>query len=104
MAGKIDLTAALFQSIFITLGSTVSGLTWGYLFHKTDNLWASWIAHMINNSTLNLLHFRTIDGLGSDRTVMYIVLSLGYLAVLLLIRLWAKQLQMPELKPWGAQE
>ena len=104
IAGRIDLGAAISQSIFAVLGATISGLTWGYLFLKTDNLWASWIAHTINNSTLNLLHFQTIDGLDAGIGILYPVLGLGYLALLLWIKVWARRLQMPELKPWGTSE
>ena len=103
LAGRIDLAAALSQSIFIFLGSTISGLVWGYLFLKTDNLWASWLAHTINNSTLNLLHFRTADGLSSDTMVLYVVLALACLALIPWIKHWARRLQMSELQPWGTQ-
>lgn len=102
VAGRIDLAAALSQSIVIVLGSSISGLAWGYLLLKTDNLWAPWIAHTINNSTLNLLHIRTIDGLDADAIVLNAVMVLGLVALLLWTRLWAQRLQMPELKPWGS--
>ena len=104
MAGRIDPLAALSPSRFIAAGSTASGLFLGYLFLKTGNLWAPWCAHLINNTTLNLLHFSTIDGLGAGTTVLYVVLAASTLGLLPWIRLWARHLQMSELEPWGAQE
>jgi membrane protease YdiL (CAAX protease family) len=104
MAGRIDLAAVASQSIVIVLGATISGLAWGYLFLKTNNLWAPWIAHIINNSTLNLLHIRTIDGLDADIGLLYPILGVGYLALMLWTKVWARRLQMPELQPWGAPE
>jgi membrane protease YdiL (CAAX protease family) len=102
VAGRIDLAAAVSQSVIIVLGATVSGLAWGYLFLKTDNLWASWTAHTINNSTLNLLHIRTVDGLDAATAVLYPVMTVGLVALMLWTRLWAERLQMPELEPWGS--
>jgi membrane protease YdiL (CAAX protease family) len=104
IAGRIDLGAAVSQSILAVLGATISGLVWGYLFLKTDNLWGSWIAHLINNSVLNLIHIRTVDGLDADISLLYPALGIGYLGLMLWIKVWARQLQMPELKPWGTSD
>jgi membrane protease YdiL (CAAX protease family) len=100
--GHADLAAAASEGVIIVLASTVSGLAYGYLFLKTDSLWAPWIAHTISNTALNLLHVRTAAGLDADTGVLGPVLTVGYLALLLWTRVWAKYLRMPELKPWGA--
>ena len=102
VAGRIDVAAALSESITILVASTLSGLVWGYMFLKTDSLWTSWIAHMINNSTLNLLHIRTTGGLDAGIALLYPVLALACLALLFWIKGWARWLHMPELTPWGA--
>ena len=99
--GHADLGAVAVESITIVGASTVSGLAYGYLFLKTGNLWAPWIAHTISNTTLNLLHFRTAAGLDADVGLLGPVLTIAYLGLLLWTKLWAKRLQMPELKPWG---
>jgi membrane protease YdiL (CAAX protease family) len=100
--GHADLAAAASEAIIIVLASTVSGLAYGYLFLKTDSLWAPWIAHTISNTALNLLHIRTGAGLDVDAGLLGPVLTVGYLALLLWTKVWAKWLRMPELKPWGA--
>jgi len=100
--GHADLAAAASEAIIIVVASTVSGLAYGYLFIKTDSLWAPWIAHTISNTTLNLLHIRTAAGLDADTGLLGPVLTVSYLALLLWTKAWAKWLRMPELKPWGA--
>jgi membrane protease YdiL (CAAX protease family) len=100
--GHADLAAAASEAVIITVASTVSGLAYGYLFLKTDSLWAPWIAHTISNTTLNLLHIRTAGGLDADTAIFGPVLTVGYLALLVWTKVWAKWLRMPELKPWGA--
>jgi membrane protease YdiL (CAAX protease family) len=102
--GQADLAAVAFESVFIFLGSSISGLAWGYLLLKTDNLWAPWLAHTINNTALNLLHIRTAGGLDADTGSLYAILAVGYLLYLLWIRVWAKRLRLPELQPWGAPD
>jgi membrane protease YdiL (CAAX protease family) len=99
--GHADLAAVSSEAIVIVLASTVSGLAYGYLFQKTDSLWAPWIAHTISNTTLNLLHIQTSGGLDAGTALLGPVLTVGYLALLLWTKVWAKWLRMPELKPWG---
>jgi membrane protease YdiL (CAAX protease family) len=102
--GQIDLGAAAGQATLIVVGSTVSGLAYGYLFLKTDSLWASWIAHTISNTTLNMIHIRTSAGLGGDVVVLNMVVGVGYLGLLLWTKAWARRLQLPELKPFDQAE
>jgi membrane protease YdiL (CAAX protease family) len=102
VAGRIGPGAALFQSALIVVGSTISGLAWGYLFLKTGNLWSSWIAHTINNSTLNLLHISTTGRLDADTIVLNATLGVGLLAMMLWTKLWTSRWQMRELEPWGS--
>jgi membrane protease YdiL (CAAX protease family) len=90
------------ESLLIFAGSTVSGLAYGYLFLKTDSLWAPWVAHTINNTTLNLLHIGTAAGLDAGAGFLYPLLGIGYLGLLVWTKLWARWLRMPALKPWGA--
>jgi membrane protease YdiL (CAAX protease family) len=99
--GHADLAAVVSESAFILAGSTVSGLLYGYLYLKTDSLWTGWIAHTINNTTLNLLHIRTAGGLDAGTPLLYPVLAVACLGMLLWIKGWARWLRMPELTPWG---
>lgn len=55
------------------------GFVWGYMYIKTNSLWASWISHTLTNSTLNLLHIKTDEGIDSGlaiRMVTYVIVML----------------------------
>jgi hypothetical protein len=66
-------------------------------------LWGPLTAHTINNSVLNLVHIRTIDGLDADTMVLNVVMDVGFAALLLWTKLWAKRLHTSELEPWGTK-
>ena len=84
-------------------GTGMFGFAMGYLYLKTDNLWAPWLVHTINNSVLNMTHIRTIDGLDSDMIVFQVTLSVGFIMVMLWFRRLAERFQMPEVKPWDQE-
>jgi membrane protease YdiL (CAAX protease family) len=102
LTGQITLAGSISQAGAIVLASTLSGLAYGYLYLRTDSLWAPWIAHTINNSVLNLLHIRTIVGLDAEIGVLYGVIGTGYLALLLWTALWARRFRLPRFTPWAA--
>jgi membrane protease YdiL (CAAX protease family) len=100
--GQIEAHGGIF---FATLSQFLPmlliGFAWGYFYLKTDSLWVPWVAHVLNNTTFNLLHITTIDGLDSGlaiRGATYLVISL---LSMLLVKYWAERLQLPEVKPWG---
>lgn len=96
-----EITFAIVANFLPQLGL---GIAWGYLYLKTDNLWASWIAHTLANSTLNLLHITTVEGLDSGMTIRIVVYVIVSLLSLFLVKYIAKEFQMPEAKPWDEQE
>ena len=103
ITGQIDLSGAALQSVMLLAGTGMFGFAMGYLYLKTDNLWAPWLVHTINNSVLNMTHIRTVDGLDSDMIVFQVTLSVGFIIVMLWFRKLAKRLHMPEVKPWGQE-
>jgi membrane protease YdiL (CAAX protease family) len=103
MTGQTDLGGAAFQGIMLVLGAGVYGFAMGYLYLKTDNLWAPWLMHTINNSVLNMVHIRTIEGLDSDMMLLQVMLGVCYIAVIPLLRTLAKRFQTPEVEPWGRE-
>jgi len=76
------------------------GLVWGYMFLKTGNLWAPWIAHTLTNSTLNLLHTITASGLDSGISLRMTAYSIVALLGMLLVKYLAKRFALPEVQPW----
>ncbi|MBL7200006.1 MAG: CPBP family intramembrane metalloprotease [Anaerolineae bacterium] len=104
LTGQVDLATAASQAATVVLGSTISGLAYGTLYLQTDSLWAPWLAHTINNSIFNLVHIRTVEGLDADVGVLYGVIAVGYLALLLWTRAWARRWQMRQVRPCDVAE
>jgi membrane protease YdiL (CAAX protease family) len=73
------------------------GLVWGYAYLKTDNLWTAWIAHTFTNTTLNLLHIATVDGMDPGMSIRMTTFSIVSLLMMFLIRYICNRQNMPEL-------
>jgi membrane protease YdiL (CAAX protease family) len=100
--GQLEAHGGLF---FATLSQflpmLVIGFVWGYFYLKTDSLWVSWIFHFLNNTVFNLLHIMTVDGLDSGFSIRGPVYMGVALLSMVLVKVLAERLQMPEVKPWG---
>lgn len=78
-------------------GSTfVMGMAWGYMYLKTNSLWASWIAHTINNATIAVLYIRTSDGLTSadEFAAFAYIFMIGMLVIMLWVKLLSKRIRL----------
>jgi membrane protease YdiL (CAAX protease family) len=104
VSGNADLAGAMTEGVMLVIATFISGSFYGYLYHKTGNLWAPWTAHTINNSVLNLVHIRTPAGLDGEVMVLYLIIVFGLIPLMLLIKLLAGRLGLPELRPWGEAE
>jgi membrane protease YdiL (CAAX protease family) len=76
------------------------GLVWGYAYLKTDNLWTTWIAHTLTNTTLNLLHIATVDAMNPGMSIRMTIFSIASLFMMFLIRYLCNRQKMPELTVW----
>jgi len=76
------------------------GLVWGYAYLKTDNLWTTWIAHTLTNTTLNLLHVATVDGMNPGMSIRMTTFSIVSLLMMFVIRYICNRRNMPELMVW----
>ena len=101
--GTIQTNNEILMSTFLNFApQLVMGLVWGYMYFKTNSLWAPWISHVINNSTLNLLHINTLQGMDSGamiRMPLYIILAL---LSMFAIKYLADKFQMDQVQPWQA--
>ncbi len=79
----------------------ILGIVWGYLYLKTNNLWACWISHTLTNSALNFLHLKTAEGLDNSITIRMVTYVVVMAVGMLLVRYLTNVFQMPEVKPWG---
>jgi membrane protease YdiL (CAAX protease family) len=104
VTGEVDLGQAASEGMMMVVGATISGLAYGTLYMATDNLWAPWLAHLVNNTILNLLHVQTTAGIDADLIILNSVLALGYLAVVPWTIFWAKRRRLPMVEVWGEGE
>jgi membrane protease YdiL (CAAX protease family) len=94
---------ATFEALSLLVATFISGMLYGYLYLKTNNLWGPFLAHTINNGVLNMLFIRSA-GEAQPATQFGLFLALwlpGHLLLLLLIRWWTKRLETAEVGPWG---
>lgn len=100
--GQIEAHGGLF---FATLSQFLPmllvGFAWGYFYLKTDSLWVPWVAHVLNNTTFNLLHITTVEGLDSGLAIRGLAYLIVALLSMFLVKYLAERFQMPEVKPWG---
>jgi len=92
-----------FEALSLLLATFISGLLYGYLYLKTNNLWGPFLAHTINNTVLNMLFIRTAaESQAPTQFGLFLAIWLpGHLLLILLIAWWTKRLDTPQLKPWG---
>ena len=72
--GQINLGGVTFQGIMLMIATGIYGFTMGYLYLKTDSLWAPWLMHTIKNTVLSMVHIRTTEGLDSDMVLFQVML------------------------------
>ena len=100
--GTIQTSSEILMSIFLNfLPQLLMGLVWGYMYFKTNSLWVPWISHVINNSTLNLLHIDTLQGLDAGMMIRMPLYTILALLSMFAIKFLAEKLQMAEVKAWG---
>jgi len=99
--GTIQTSGEIFMSAFLNFApQLLIGLVWGYMFFKTDSLWAPWISHVISNSILNLLHIDTLQGMDAGMMIRMPVFCILALLSMFVIKYMAEKFQMDELQPW----
>jgi len=100
--GTVQTSGEILTSAFLNfMPQLLIGLVWGYMYFKTDSLWASWISHVINNSVLNLLHINTLQGMDSGMMIRMPIYTILALLSMFVIRFLAEKFQMAEVKAWG---
>jgi membrane protease YdiL (CAAX protease family) len=54
-----------FEAFGLQLSTVILGVVYGCFYYRTNNLWGSFMAHMINGSIFNVLLFESAVGLQS---------------------------------------
>jgi membrane protease YdiL (CAAX protease family) len=103
--GQIKAHGGLFFATLTQfLPMLLIGFAWGYYYLRTSSLWVPWVAHVLSNTTFNLLHITTVDGLDSGMAIRGSVCFTVALLSMFLVKVLAERFQMPEVKPWGQWE
>jgi membrane protease YdiL (CAAX protease family) len=102
LAGEVSATGVIAQTASLLLGTFVAALVYGYLFWRTGSLWAPWIAHFLNNTTLNLVQVQSAAGELQPAMVMSVVVVIALAFLAFAVEPIAKRLNMPHLRPWDS--
>jgi membrane protease YdiL (CAAX protease family) len=102
LTGDVSAAGTVAQAGSLLLGTFVAGLVYGYLSWRTDSLWAPWIAHLLHNTTLNLMQVRGSSGDLQPAVVLSVVVVIALACLALAIAPLAKRLTLPRLRPWNA--
>jgi len=102
--GTIRTTGEITMSTFMNFApQLLMGLVWGYMYYKTNSLWAPWISHVITNSTLNLLHINTLQGMDTGMMIRMPIFIILALLSMFVIKFLAEKFQMDTVQPWQAK-
>lgn len=101
VSGQATAGEAIAEAGFLMVATTVGGLVFGYLYYRTDSLWTSVFAHLIDNVVGLFFHIQIVSRLNAERDILMLA-SLGFIALVLLARIVAKRFNLPTLKAWGA--
>ena len=102
LLGQMSVRESILASVGYIFSSGIIALMLGYLFLKTGNLWAPWLAHTLNNSTLNLIHTVTSEGYNTGFMVRMGILPFIALLTLFIIRWLAGHYRIHALNKWDA--
>ena len=100
--GQIEAHGGIvFATLSQFLPMLLIGFAWAYFYLKTGSLWVPWVAHVLNNTTFNLLHITTVEGLDSGLAIRGLAYLIVALLSMFLVKYLAERFRMPEVKPWG---
>jgi membrane protease YdiL (CAAX protease family) len=103
VSGQVTSGEALTEAAFLLVATTVGGLVFGYLYYRTNNLWTAVFAHFIDNVIGLFIHIQTVNRLNAETDILMLA-SIGFIALIVLARVVAKRSNLPNLKPWEANE
>lgn len=99
--GTVRTTSEITMSTFMNFApQLLMGLVWGYMYYKTQSLWAPWISHVITNSTLNLLHINTLQGMDSGMMIRMPIFTFLALLSMFVVKFLAEKFRMGIVQPW----
>jgi membrane protease YdiL (CAAX protease family) len=101
--GQATLGEAAFEALALLVGTSLSGIVYGYFYLKTESLWGAFLAHTVNNGIFNVLFISTSAGLqsGLDFGLFTAIFLVGHVVLIPVVTLTTRRLETPEVRPWG---
>ena len=101
--GQATLGEVAFEASALLVGTLISGVVYGYLYYRTDNLWAPFVAHTINNGIFNVLFIQSSKGIqsGLEFGAFTAIFLTGHILLIPIFALVTNRLKTPNVKPWA---
>src|SRR5262245_30195853 len=100
--GQATLAQALAQAGALLVFTAIGGLLFGYLYFRTNNLWTSVLAHLIDNSVWLFIHIETSTRFNAE-TDLSLFARAGFLSLAVIAWFVARRSRIAPLKPWGSK-
>lgn len=97
--GQATAGEAIAEAVPLLIATTVGGLVFGYLYYRTDSLWTSWFAHLIDNAIGLFFHIQIAGRLNAETDILMLA-SIGFISLVFLAWIIAKRFHLSTLKPW----
>ena len=104
LTGETSGAGAVAQASLLLLGTFIAALIYGFLFWRTNSLWAPWFAHFLNNTILNFVQVQVTGGQQQPAMVMSVVVVAAIIVLAFAIGPIGKRLGLPQLGPWGTSQ
>jgi membrane protease YdiL (CAAX protease family) len=101
--GQATAGEATAQALILLVFTTLGGLVFGYLYYRTDSLWTSLFAHLLDNVIGLFFHIQTAGRLNAETDIMMLA-SVGFLSLVILAWAVARRSRLSTLQPWETKE
>jgi uncharacterized protein len=101
LTGDTSAAGAFAQASVLLSGAFIAGLVFGYLFWRTGSLWASMIAHSLNNTIHSLIQVQTAAGDLQPAVVLSVAAVIAVALLALAVAPIARRLALLHVRPWG---
>lgn len=102
LIGDIQTPGEIGMSILShSLPMLLIGLFYGYLYLKTNSLWAPWAAHTLSNTVLNFLHVTTSQGMDTMIPLRMCTCLVVLFLSLIWVRKFSQRSGMEAVEPWS---
>ena len=98
--GQSTPAQALAEAGMLLVFTAIGGLVFGYLYYRTNSIWAPLLAHLIDNSVWLFVHIETSARFNAETDVSIFARG-GFCALVLIAWFVAKRAKIAPLRPWA---